>query len=174
MTLGELKNLMRQAQEKHPDGEFFFRLGDKDEDLLNTTSVEAAEFRNAGDIEEVVEAWGFDTLEDLQYALENYDPAHPEVFEWPMFWDDNGHFGAGIYYTGVCCCTYLEALADYVNTRNWGDEDSVVFMFIGNLLGNCVDGDVAEPLQLVTKMPRSVLNNTAVIEAIDGCFFDEE
>lgn len=161
----------------------FFRLGDADENLLETASVEIATGRGFESRETVIDTLlqsqlpEFYELSESEIAEErerflesfdSYDPRYPDNYSSNLLWNEAGYRGAGFYYNGVCCCDSLEALADYVNTRHWGDEDSVIFVFEGQDNGDCNDGDVATPIRQLRKMHRSILENPELVEILDA------
>ena len=169
MTLKEFETYLTTYYKNNPlfsETDIFFRFGDKDENLLETCSVEVSEDRGLT-IDNILDIYNYETLDELKDDIDNYNPARPEMFESNLSWDDNGHLGAGLYYNGVCCETSLSALADYVNSRHWGNENSVVYIFAGYYNGDCNDGEVAIPKKELLTIPRAVLENEEVVEAID-------
>ena len=126
----------------------YFRVGNKNENLLETASVEIA-----------VEAHGFEDAAELLETLGVDDPEDAETDS--LFWDDEGHFGAGLYYTGVCCCDSLEALKSYFNTGTLGTDalkDACVFVFEGDWVDSCNDGEVVNPTEILEKLNINVLS----------------
>ena len=125
----------------------YFRVGNKKENLLETTSVElAVELHNITP-EEIFETYGVEDEDELEDALED-----------ELFFDPDGHFGAGIYYNGVCCCESIEDLKNYFGTGVNALNDSVVFVFEGDWMGSCNDGEVVNPTKLIETLPIEVLN----------------
>ena len=182
MTLVEklkaFKKLVDQAE-----NDIFFRLGDEDEDLIKTNSVEMSEERVGGGSDIMEDCFGIQISEHLIYEMseaeyqeelqrvktsyEEYDPRYPDNFSSNLYWDDDGHLGAGLYYVGVCCMASLAGLAYYVNSRSWGNSNSVVFVFEGDNNGDCNDGAVAIPRKKITKIGREILENEILISIID-------
>ena len=78
-----------------------------------------------------------------------------------LFWDDEGHFGAGLYYAGVCCCESLEELKAYFNTAVLGTDalkDSCIFVLTAiERLTPCNDGEVVNPTEIIEVLQIEVL-----------------
>lgn len=128
----------------------YFRVANKEENILETTSVEIAENLNNISVEEIFEMYGVDNEDDLNDIIQ-YDEMH---------FDADGHFGAGIYYNGVCCSESLEELASYFNVDTLGTDhlsDSVVFEFEGVHVDSCNDGEVVNPTKVIAKHDISIL-----------------
>ena len=124
----------------------YYRVGNKNENLLETASVELATELHNVSLEEIFETYGVEDEGELE-----------EVLEDELFFDSEGHFGAGIYYNGVCCCESLEALKSYFGVGVDSLDDSVVFVFEGDWMGSCNDGEVVNPTKLVEALNIEVL-----------------
>lgn len=116
--------------------ECYVRVASASANLLEETSVE-----DAGDAPDAIATrFGLESLTELQAFLAD----HPV-----LFWDDDGHFGPGVYYVGVCCCDSLTGLADYALSRCWAKPGDVVWFFSGEYVGSCNDGDVVCPDEII-------------------------
>ena len=124
----------------------YYRVANASENLFETASVEIAEELNNISKEEIFEMYGVDNEDDLNNLLEDH-----------LFFTE-GHFGAGIYYNGVCCCESLESLRSYFTLGSEGLEDSVIFVFEGDWIGSCNDGEVVDPTQLIETLSVSILD----------------
>ena len=125
----------------------YYRVASKNENLLETASVEIA-----------VDAHGFENADELLKTLGVDDPEDAETDS--LFWDDEGHFGAGLYYAGVCCCESLEELKAYFNTSILGTDalkDSCIFVFDGDWVDSCNDGEVVNPTEIIEVLQIEVL-----------------
>ena len=125
----------------------YFRVADRNENIFETCSVEIAEELNNISEEEIFEMYDVEDGDDLN-----------EMLEEELFFDDDGHFGAGIYYNGVCCCDSLERLKSYFKMGSEGLQDSVIFVFEGVLMGYCNDGEVVIPNKLIEILDISQLD----------------
>ena len=126
----------------------YFRVGNRNENLLETVSVEIA-----------VELHGYEDADDLLASMGYGDPEDGETDA--LFWDEDGHFGSGFYYAGVCCCDSLEALKGYFHTSVLGTDtlkDACVFVFEGDWVDSCNDGEVVNPTKLLAILDTEVLN----------------
>lgn len=131
---------LQQAETLSEEGEVWFRVAADDANLLEETSVEDA----FGTPDEIAERLGFADAAELKTNLERHDSRYPE-----LFWNEEGHFGAGVYYHGVCCCDDFGTLADYAMTRHWAKPGDFVWVFKGEYIGTCTDGDVVAPAEVV-------------------------
>lgn len=137
--------MLAQREER---SNMYFRVGNRNENILEATSVEVA-----------VELHGFEDADDLLVSLGFDGPEDGETES--LFWDEDGHFGAGFYYAGVCCTESLDALADYFSTAVLGTnalKDAVVFVFEGEWLDSCNDGEVVNPTKLLAILDPEILN----------------
>lgn len=125
----------------------YFRVANKKENIFETTSVELSEEVNNISTEEIFEMYGVDNEEDLNDLLDDH-----------LFFDEDGHFGAGIYYNGVCCSDSIESLKSYFSLGSEALEDSVVFVFEGDWMGSCNDGEVVNPTKLIEILSISILD----------------
>ena len=117
----------------------YYRVGNRNENLLETASVEIA-----------VGLHDFEDADDLLASMGYDDPEDGETDA--LFWDEDGHFGEGFYYAGVCCCESLDDLKAYFNTVLLGTDalkDACVFVFDGDWVDSCNDGEVVNPTKLV-------------------------
>ena len=125
----------------------YYRLGNKTENIFLTASVEIAmELGCFKDKNELLEMLGAETPEDAETES--------------LFWDDDGFFGAGLYYPGVCCCDSLESLASYFNVSVLGTDHlvgSVIFEFEGDWVDSCNDGDVVNPTKIIAVHDVAIL-----------------
>ena len=103
-----VNNKMRIEELKVLEG-IYWRVGNKDENILETCSVELATGLGYDSVESLLEIAGYDSVEDCEESLDD-----------ELFWDDEGHLGAGIYYNGVCCCDSLESLKSYFSLGSAG------------------------------------------------------
>ena len=125
----------------------YYRVGNKNEKILEATSVEIA-----------MESHGFKSVEDLLEAVCAKTTEDAETDS--MFWKDDGHFGPGLYYAGVCCSDSLEDLASYFDVGTLGVNhlnDSVIFVFEGDWVDSCNDGDVVNPTKLIEILDVDIL-----------------
>ena len=124
----------------------YYRVGNKNENLIETTSVELATELHNISLEEIFETYGVEDEDELEGILDD-----------ELFFDSEGHFGAGIYYNGVCCCDSIESLKSYFGVGVDSLNDSVVFVFEGDQMGTCNDGEVVIPTELVETLNIEVL-----------------
>lgn len=136
MKLDDLKNMES----------IYWRVGRKDENPIETCSVEIATGLGFDSVEDLLEVVGYASVEDCE---ENLDDV--------MFWDDDGHLGAGIYYNGVCCSSSLAELAKYFRNTADGLSESIIFVFEGEWIGSCNDGDVVIPTKVLATFDTSIL-----------------
>ena len=125
----------------------YYRVADQNENIFETCSVEIAEELNNISEEEIFEMYGVSDEDDLNDLLDD-----------ELFFDSEGHFGAGIYYNGVCCCDSLESLKAYFSLGSEGLSESVIFVFEGDSMGSCNDGEVVNPTKLVDILDVSELD----------------
>ena len=125
----------------------YYRVANTNENIFETSSVELAEELHNISVEEILEMYGVEDTEELDEALEDH-----------LYFDEDGHFGAGIYYNGVCCSDSIEALKSYFSLGSKGLEDSVIFVFEGDYMGSCNDGDVVIPTKLIETLDVSILD----------------
>lgn len=126
----------------------YYRVADKNENIFETCSAEIAEKLNNISEEEIFEMYGVEDEVDLNDCLDD-----------ELFFDPEGHLGAGIYYNGVCCCDSIESLKSYFRLGSEGlPEGSVVFVFEGEWMGSCNDGEVVNPTQLIETLDVSILD----------------
>ena len=142
---------LETAQALSDEGEVYFRVAAAEANLLEETSVEDAH----GTPEAIALRFGKDSVEALQADLENHEV---------LFWNDEGHLGAGIYYRGVCCCDELAGLADYAFSRHWAKPGDVVWIFKGEYTGSCNDGDVVIPTEVVGILSLSDFVKSYVVD----------
>lgn len=125
----------------------YYRVADANENIFEHCSVELAEELNNITSENIFEMYDVDNEDDLNDTLEDH-----------LWFDSDGHFGAGIYYNGVCCCDSLEALKSYFSLGSQGLGGSVIFVFQGDYMGSCNDGDVVNPTKIVETLDISILD----------------
>ena len=113
---------------------------------FETTSVEIAEELNNISIENILEMYGVEDIESLE-----------EVLPDELFFDPEGHFGAGIYYNGVCCCESIDDLKSYFGVGVDALGGSVIFVFEGDWMGSCNDGEVVIPTELIETLSVDML-----------------
>ena len=126
----------------------YFRVGNKNENLLETCSVELATDLHCVTEDEIFEMYGVSDEDELNDALDTH-----------IWFDSEGHFGAGIYYNGVCCAESLKKLKSYFSGNSRGLEGSVVFVFDGEYMGSCNDGSVVNPTHLIETLSVKVLDS---------------
>ena len=125
----------------------YFRVGNKNENILEVASVEVA-----------VESHGYENADELLTMMGYEDSEDGETES--LFWDENGHFGAGFYYPGVCCTDSIEALSSYFRNTTEGLDDAAVFVFEGDWVDSCNDGDVVNPTKLLAILDTEILKTT--------------
>lgn len=140
------------------DDSVYFRVASASADLLNELSVE-----DAGDAASVIaERLGFDSVPAMKAEL---DGATHSL--WPeLQWLETGHYGAGVYYRGVCCAETLGGLAAYALSRCWASPGDLVWVFRGDYVGDCVDGDVVSPTEILGILPIRDLVNVYFTERV--------
>lgn len=157
-----IENKLNEATEN-----IFFRVCPNSEDTLNIVSAELTDGRGQS-AEEIADLYGYEEIEELKNDLEEYNPARPDMFESNMYWDDEGHLGGGLYYAGVCCETSMAALASYSNERGWHHyESAVIRVFEGKQNGDCNDGQVAIPTNILFDLPANFIERADIVEFID-------
>ena len=125
----------------------YYRVANPNENIFEACSVEIAEKLNNISAEDIFEMYGVADEESLEDILPD-----------ELFFDPEGHFGAGLYYNGVCCCNSLDALKIYFGGNAEGLEASVIFVFEGEWMGSCNDGDVVIPTKLTETLSVEVLD----------------
>ena len=125
----------------------YYRVGDASENIFETWSVELATDLHGVTEEEIFELYGVSDEEELNDTL----PAH-------LWFDPDGHFGAGVYYYGVCCAESLENLKSYFSHSSRGLDGSVISVFKGEYIGRCGDGDVVIPTEVIGRLPIDFLD----------------
>ena len=125
----------------------YYRVGDEKENIFETCSVELATDLHGVTEDEIFELYGVSDEDELNDALDTH-----------LWFDSEGHFGAGIYYNGVCCAESLENLKSYFSGSSRGLQGSVVFVFDGDYMGSCNDGDVVNPTRLIETLSVEVLD----------------
>ena len=125
----------------------YYRVADENENIFEACSVELATDLHGVTEEEIFELYGVSDEDELNDALDDH-----------LWFDTEGHFGAGIYYNGVCCAESLESLKSYFNHSSQGLDGSAIFVFEGDYMGSCNDGDVVNPTSLIEVLPVETLN----------------
>ena len=125
----------------------YYRVANAEENIFETSSVELAEELHNISVEEILEIYGVEDVDDLNDALEDH-----------LYFDEDGHFGAGIYYNGVCCCESLQDLKSYFALGSEGLDESVILVFAGEYIGSCNDGDVVSPTEIIEILSIDSIN----------------
>ena len=135
---------------------YYFRIADKHAEIFRETSVELPE-SEVGTREDIATAFGYADFAALSDALEDPFAEHEG-----LFWDEEGHFGPGLYYAGVCCSSSYSEMLAYCEQSGISREvafrdDLSCFVFEGEYVADCRDGDVVNPSLIVAQMPLWLL-----------------
>lgn len=123
------------------EGSHFFRITRPD-DNLQGGSVDGPSVSRV----EAAERFGCDP-EDLDEALEDHD----------MFYDDITNTTR---FFGVCAIDNVEELAEYWKNGMVMHEGTLeVVVFDGDIVGDCVDGDVVYPHEIIHRFAVGVLRH---------------
>lgn len=115
--------MTRQTRHFDNDDCIFYRVGNVTENPLETNS--------ADDLNDI------DLFDDFEMAADAVaDYANQTGL--PVYFDADGHLGAGIYYEGVCATESLENMKAYTARIS---ENECCFILRGELLGNLMADD---------------------------------
>jgi len=112
--------------------EYFYRVTSKEDDLINTKSVE-------------LPASLFTKKEALEMLNVRDEDDLPETLHWIK--------GKGLCYDGVCAVSDPDWMREYLRSSglDQDDEGAVVVKFEGEDIGSCSDGVVVKPSRIIKK-----------------------